>query len=116
MHSAQNGSHQHLSDHHRRALRFHPNSHRISRSFPFRFPIALTVAVVLSVIGGGLYNIGNPRDSIVQYDVVLKADKFLQIAHGTADEVDQAKEIIGHTSPVEVNVHAGETNQPAGAV
>src|SRR5271165_3465449 len=39
----------------------------------------------LSAIGAGLYSIGIPKDSIVRYDVALKADKFLAIAHGTAD-------------------------------
>ena len=62
----------------------------------------------LSAIGAGLYSIGIPKDSIVRYDVALKADKFLLVAHGTADEVAKAKETILRTSPVEVNVHAGE--------
>jgi len=69
----------------------------------------------LSAIGAGLYSIGIPKDSILRYEVALKADKFLLIAHGTAEEVAKAKEIIGHTSPVEVNVHAGVEAQPAGA-
>jgi heat induced stress protein YflT len=70
----------------------------------------------LSVIGAGLYSIGIPKDSILRYEVALKADKYLLVAHGTADEVDKAKEMVGHTSPVEVNVHSVEQPQPAGAV
>jgi len=70
----------------------------------------------LSVIGAGLYSIGIPKDSILQYEVALKADKYLLVAHGTADEVGKAKEMLGHTSPVEVNVHTVEQPQPAGAV
>jgi hypothetical protein len=80
---------------------------------------ALEGAVVvggLSAIGAGLYSIGIPKDSILRYEVALKADKFLLIAHGTADEVARAKETIERSSPIEVNVHAGETHQPAGAV
>src|SRR5712692_4140250 len=49
---------------------------------------ALEGAVVvggLSAIGAGLYSIGIPKDSILQYEVALKADKFLLIVHGTAD-------------------------------
>jgi hypothetical protein len=34
----------------------------------------------------------------------------------TADDVAKAKETIERTSPVEVNVHAAEKPQPAGAV
>jgi hypothetical protein len=80
---------------------------------------ALEGAVVvggLSAIGAGLYSIGIPKDSVLRYDVALKADKFLLIAHGTADEVAKAKEIIGRTSPVEVNVHADAKLQSAGDV
>ncbi|MGA3234819.1 MAG: general stress protein [Bryobacteraceae bacterium] len=70
----------------------------------------------LSAIGAGLYSIGIPKDSILRYEVALKADKFLLIAHGTADEVAKAKETIERTSPVEVNVHADGKLQSAGAV
>ena len=70
----------------------------------------------LSAIGAGLYSIGIPKDSILRYEVALKADKFLLIAHGTADEVAKAKETIELTSPVEVNVHTDDKLQSAGAV
>src|SRR5271154_6798438 len=48
----------------------------------------------LSAIGAGLYSIGIPKDSILRYEVALKADKFLVIAHGAADDVAKAKEIL----------------------
>lgn len=70
----------------------------------------------LSAIGAGLYSIGIPRDSVLQYEVALKADKFLLIAHGTADEVAKARETIERTSPVEVTVHGDEKSQFAGTV
>jgi uncharacterized membrane protein len=70
----------------------------------------------LSAIGAGLYSTGIPKDSILRYEVALKADKFLLIAHGTAEDVAKAKETIEKTSPAEVNVHAGEKPLPAGAV
>src|ERR1700689_2950816 len=38
----------------------------------------------LSAIGAGLYSIGIPKDSILRYEVALKAAKFLLIAHGPA--------------------------------
>ena len=56
---------------------------------------ALEGAVVvggLSALGAGLASIGIPKDSIVQYETALKSDKFLVIAHGTAEEVAKAKE------------------------
>jgi hypothetical protein len=70
---------------------------------------ALESAVVvggLSAIGAGLYSIGIPKNSIVKYEAALKADKFLVPAHGTADEVAKAKNIMQTTGPVEVAVHA----------
>jgi hypothetical protein len=79
---------------------------------------ALEGAVVvggLSAIGAGMFSIGIPKDSILRYEAALKADKFVLIAHGAADEVAKAREMIQRTSPVEVNVHAGENLQPAGA-
>jgi hypothetical protein len=70
----------------------------------------------LSAIGAGLYSIGIPKDSVLRYEVALKADKFLLIAHGTADDVAKAKETIERTKPAEVNVHADGKLQSAGSV
>ena len=72
---------------------------------------ALEGAVVvggLSALGAGLYSIGIPKDSVVKYELALKSDKFLVLAHGTADEVAKAKDIIQSTRPVEVALHATE--------
>ncbi|SRR5579871_5442116 len=79
---------------------------------------ALEGAVVvggLSAIGAGLYSIGIPKDSILRYELALKANKFLLLAHGTAGDVARAREIIVTTHPAELNVHSAEEAQPAGA-
>ena len=65
----------------------------------------------LSALGAGLYSIGIPKDSIVQYEAALKADKFLVLAHGTADEVAKTKGILQTTHPVDIITHA-ERDQP----
>lgn len=78
---------------------------------------ALEGAVVvggLSAIGAGLYSIGIPKDSVLRYEVALKSDKFLLVAHGTADEVARARDIIATTHPVEMDVHGGEKLLSAG--
>jgi uncharacterized membrane protein len=71
---------------------------------------ALEGAVVvggLSALGAALVSIGIPRDSVIKYEHALKADKFLVVAHGTQDEVEQAKRIMDHTTTAEpVAVHA----------
>jgi uncharacterized membrane protein len=67
----------------------------------------------LGAIGAGLCSIGLPKDSVVQYETAIKSDKFLLLAHGTAKEVADAKDILQTTHPVEVAVHTLEHAQHA---
>jgi uncharacterized membrane protein len=48
----------------------------------------------LSAIGAGLFSIGIPKDSVIKYETALKANKFVVVAHGTAEEVKRADEIM----------------------
>ena len=66
----------------------------------------------LSAIGAGLYGMGIPKDSIVEYETALKTDKFLLLVHGTAAEVGKAKDVLENTRHVNVTLHSPE---PAGA-
>jgi hypothetical protein len=69
---------------------------------------ALEGAVVvggLSVLGAGLYSLGIPKDSVVQYETAVKADKFLLVVHGTAEEAARAKEVLDRTKSSEVTDH-----------
>jgi hypothetical protein len=78
---------------------------------------ALEGAVVaggLSAIGAGLYSIGIPKNSVVEYESALKADKFLLLAHGTAEEMATVKGIMLSTHPVGITVHQPERAQLAG--
>jgi uncharacterized membrane protein len=61
----------------------------------------------LSALGAALYSIGIPKDSVISYETALKSDKFLVIAHGTADEVQRAKSILEQTGPVALAAHHG---------
>jgi hypothetical protein len=61
----------------------------------------------MSALGAALYSVGIPKDSIVQYETALKADSFLVMAHGTADEMARAKAILGTSNPSRLDVHAG---------
>jgi len=70
---------------------------------------ALEGAVVvggLSAVGAGIYSIGIPKDSVLQYEEALKSDKFLLLAHGTASEVAKARDILQTTNPMEMATHA----------
>jgi hypothetical protein len=63
---------------------------------------ALEGAVVVggvSALGAGLYSLGIPKDSVLQYETALRSGKFVVIAHGSAQEATHAREIINHTNP-----------------
>jgi uncharacterized membrane protein len=62
----------------------------------------------LSAIGAGLYGMGIPKDSVVQYEMALKTDQFLLMVHGTAAEVEKAGAIMERSRPVHVTTHSAE--------
>jgi hypothetical protein len=68
----------------------------------------------LSALGAGLYSIGIPKNSVVKYELALKSDKYLLLAHGTAGELAKARDILQTTNPVEIAVHAAEREELAG--
>jgi uncharacterized membrane protein len=59
----------------------------------------------VSAVGAGLVSIGIPKDSVLQYEVALKTDKFLLVVHGTPDDVAKAKNIIVKTEQSSYAVH-----------
>lgn len=48
----------------------------------------------LSALGAALTALGVPRKNILKYEMELKADRFLVIAHGDAKDVALAREIM----------------------
>ena len=48
----------------------------------------------LSALGAGLYSLGIPKNSVVQYEASIKAGKFVLVAHGTAAEVAKARDML----------------------
>src|SRR5208283_1425654 len=59
----------------------------------------------LTALGAGLYSIGIPKDSILKYETALKADQFVVVAHGTVDDVTNAKRILERTGALSVDEH-----------
>ena len=51
----------------------------------------------ISALGAGLFSIGIPKNSVIQYETEVKNGKLLLVAHGTADEVERAKNILDQT-------------------
>ena len=60
----------------------------------------------LSALGAGLYSIGIPKNSVLQYETEVKNDKLLLVAHGTADEVQRARDLLHQTGAETTTVHA----------
>ena len=70
---------------------------------------ALEGAVVtgsLTALGAGLYSIGIPKHSVLQYETEVKNGKLLLVAHGTADEVERARDILHQTRAKTTTLHA----------
>ncbi len=67
----------------------------------------------LGALGGALASIGIPKDSILRYETALKAGKFIVILHGTAQEVEKAKDILAQSKAEESTLHGELTGVQA---
>ena len=80
---------------------------------------ALEGAVVvggLSALGAGLYGMGIPKDSILQYETAVKSGKYVLIAHGSDVETVHAREVISRTNPEAMQEHQASSSKEACAV
>ena len=55
----------------------------------------------VSALVAALTSLGLPKHSAIKYETQLKADKFLVIAHGSAEEVDNARAILQRAHALE---------------
>jgi hypothetical protein len=62
----------------------------------------------LSALGAALYGIGIPKNSVIQYEEDMKADRFLVMAHGTDEEVERARKILSALNPSRLDVVGGK--------
>ena len=69
----------------------------------------------MSALGAGLFSLGILENSVLKYETALKADKFVLIAHGSADEVAHAKAILNGTHPETLDYHQ-QTVSPLASV
>ena len=74
---------------------------------------ALTGGV--SALGAALYGVGIPRNSVVEYESAVHADRYLLVAHGSADEVRVAREHLAETGAERLDLHAGARADDAAA-
>jgi len=66
---------------------------------------ALAVGGLLSVLGAALYSIGIPKDSVIKYEMAIKANKFVVMVNGGESEVEDAHEFLQTSKPLEVAIH-----------
>ena len=59
-----------------------------------------------SALGAGLFSLGVPKDSVIEYETQIKAGKFVVIAHGAFDEVSKAQAAFSTTKHQGVREHA----------
>jgi len=65
---------------------------------------ALEGAVVvggLSALGGALTQMGLPKDQVIKYESALKADKYVLMVHGNAEEVANARAVLSSSKVLE---------------
>lgn len=48
----------------------------------------------ISALAGALMAVGIPKDSVLRYETALKANKFMLVVHGDAQEIKRAHELL----------------------
>ena len=48
----------------------------------------------VSALGAGLYSIGIPKKSVMQYETEVKNGQLLLVAHGTTEEIERARDLL----------------------
>ncbi|MGA2552585.1 MAG: DUF1269 domain-containing protein [Burkholderiaceae bacterium] len=59
----------------------------------------------LSALGAALFSIGIPKDKVISYETALKANGFIVMGHGTADEMSRAKKLLESLRPKTLDLH-----------
>ena len=75
---------------------------------------AIESAVVvggLSAIGAALFGLGVPKDSVIAYQEALRADSFLVMAHGSAEEVERARVLLAKGNPHSTRMYMGPVTE-----
>ena len=84
----------------------------LHRENPSSAPSDGTEGGGLGAIGGALFSLGIPEDSVLQYEAALKADSFLLVAHGPTDEMARAKTVLDSASPTRIDLHRDVNDMP----
>jgi hypothetical protein len=63
------------------------------------------VVGALSALGAALFNYGVPKDSVIKYEAAVKADGFLVVGHGPADEMARARAVLQGSDAKSLDLH-----------
>lgn len=61
----------------------------------------------ISALAGALMAVGIPKDSVLRYETALKADKFMLVVHGDAQQIEQAHELLKTSGLSSFDHHRG---------
>lgn len=67
----------------------------------------------ISALAGGLIAVGIPKDSVLRYETALKADKFMLVVHGDAQEIRRAHELLKTSGLASFNHHRVRDEVPS---
>lgn len=71
-----------------------------------------TVVGGLTVLGAGLSGLGIPKESVLRYEIQLRADKFLLIVHGSKEDTHHARQSMEQTHPESLDHHVDSSSDP----
>jgi hypothetical protein len=57
------------------------------------------------VLAAALTNLGIPKDSIVKYELAVRAGSYLVLIRGTADIIEHARAVLGTTRAAHLTAH-----------
>lgn len=69
----------------------------------------------LGALGGALASIGVPKDSVLKYEQDLRAEHFLVVVHGSADEARRARGLLNDGKAARIEIHAPASKDMATA-
>ncbi len=69
----------------------------------------------ISALAGALMALGIPKDSVLRYETALKADKFMLVVHGDAQEIRRAYELLKTSGLASFDHHRTADERPASA-
>ena len=67
----------------------------------------------VSALAGALMAVGIPKDSVLRYETALKADKFMLVVHGDAQDIKRAQELLKTSGLSSFDHHRAQDEVPS---